>query len=316
MSLSFHSTGVWASFLSAWLFLGCELFAPSSGVPPDVADDPQPLSHPPRHEVFAASLGINSPPTFSVVYPPPQALPELPPETKPDGADVVWVPGYWTWDTHRDNWLWVSGVWVHAPPGRQWTQGYWSVVADGWRWVPGLWAPTPPPPRPAPPPPVIASAPAFGYSNDPSYGYLGGYGMWWPWYWNRPSHNSWREHESALRPLGHVGEPALTLHGPHAANPVPALIPSLASSVHETSLPHVDMASVFASVPKPLFSSSELSREMHDHAGGSHSLFSTSHLESAHHGIFHGSPSAYALGGAKHESVCHASAGHGGGHAH
>lgn len=33
----------------------------------------------------------------------------LPPDQKPEGDDVAWIPGYWAWDDERNDFLWVSG---------------------------------------------------------------------------------------------------------------------------------------------------------------------------------------------------------------
>src|SRR5262249_14934551 len=86
---------------------------------------------------------------------PPAPIDELPPDQKPEGVNVIWIPGYWAWDDEAADFLWVSGVWRNLPPGRQWVPGYWSEAEGGWQWVPGYWAeqgqqesqflPTPPP---------------------------------------------------------------------------------------------------------------------------------------------------------------------------
>src|SRR5262249_16217487 len=95
------------------------------------------------HEAFAQPPGAG-PVGGGEVAPqePPAPIDELPPEQKPEGDNIGWVPGYWQWDAERGEFLWVSGAWREAPPGRQWGQGSWRPVGDSWEWVPGFWAPT------------------------------------------------------------------------------------------------------------------------------------------------------------------------------
>ena len=70
----------------------------------------------------------------------PAPIMELPPELKPKGANVTWIPGYWAWDDERNDFLWVSGIWRDLPHGRQWVPGYWCVCESGYQWTPGYWA--------------------------------------------------------------------------------------------------------------------------------------------------------------------------------
>jgi hypothetical protein len=72
---------------------------------------------------------------------PPDPVPEVPPETRPEGDGAVWIPGYWAWDLGRKDYLWVSGVWRVPPPGRKWVPGAWAAAEGGFRWTPGFWAP-------------------------------------------------------------------------------------------------------------------------------------------------------------------------------
>ena len=73
---------------------------------------------------------------------PPAPIPELPPETKPDGANVKWVPGYWQWDMEKQDFLWVSGFWRNFPAGRDWQAGKWAERDGKWSYSPGFWRPT------------------------------------------------------------------------------------------------------------------------------------------------------------------------------
>jgi len=113
------------------------------------------LARGPVHEAYATPTDTN--PQASPVVPkePPDPIEEMPPDQKPEGEDVAWIPGYWAWDSEAENFLWVSGFWRDEPPGRHWVPGNWQRVEDGWRWIGGFWAPdeqeevlySPPPPE-------------------------------------------------------------------------------------------------------------------------------------------------------------------------
>jgi hypothetical protein len=101
----------------------------------------QVLTQGPVHEAFAAPV-VHDPkaaPTISKA--PPDPIQEQPPDQKPAGQNVHWIPGYWGWDTTRNDYLWVSGVWREPPPGTQWVPGYWHQADGGYQWVPGSWMP-------------------------------------------------------------------------------------------------------------------------------------------------------------------------------
>jgi hypothetical protein len=101
-------------------------------------NDPEVLARGPVHEAFAATA---EPPAASPLVPqrPPEPIEELPPEEKPDGDDVQWIPGYWHWDDDADRFIWISGFWRVPPPGRVWVAGSWREAAGGWQWAPGFW---------------------------------------------------------------------------------------------------------------------------------------------------------------------------------
>src|SRR5262249_3547820 len=65
---------------------------------------------------------------------------EQPPDQKPEGENVGWIPGYWAWDDERSDFLWVSGFWRDVPPDRKWVPGTWQQVEGGFQWTPGFWA--------------------------------------------------------------------------------------------------------------------------------------------------------------------------------
>ena len=298
-----------ASVLTAMLSAGCSLFSHTSGKPPDTGLPPPIHSNPLMHEALASSPSIHSRHSLDVLYPPPSPLPEQPTDAKPDGDDVVWAPGYWIWDTRVDNWHWIHGVWVHAPRGRHWTPGYWSIVADGWRWVPGCWAINAPPPPPAPP--VLAS-PSNGYwSDNPGLGFYTGYGLWWGTY-----------PYSYFYPVYHN-------------RPTPSVVASPSPHNAATTPPRLDMASIYASVPKPLASTFDPAERFelhtahpllalhpgaHEYGGHVSSLFSTALHEAGFHDPlgFHSDFAARSVSGSEiaHEGSSHSSGGHGGGGGH
>jgi hypothetical protein len=97
------------------------------------------LTRGPIHEAYAEP--VNSQPQPGKVLPkePPAAIEEVPPDQKPAGENVQWIPGYWAWDDDRNDFLWVSGVWRIPPPDRTWVPGSWAQVEGGWQWTPGFW---------------------------------------------------------------------------------------------------------------------------------------------------------------------------------
>jgi hypothetical protein len=98
------------------------------------------LTRGPVHEAFAETISFDPEPGIVVPKQAPEAIEELPPEQKPEGANVAWIPGYWAWDDERSDFLWVSGIWRALPPGRQWMPGYWGQSQRGSQWVSGYWA--------------------------------------------------------------------------------------------------------------------------------------------------------------------------------
>jgi hypothetical protein len=96
------------------------------------------LTRGPVHEAFAEPVALNVSASVTAPQEPPEAIEEIPPETKPEG-NAEWMPGYWSWDDERDDYIWVSGVWRVAPHGQRWVPGYWTQASDGWRRVSGFW---------------------------------------------------------------------------------------------------------------------------------------------------------------------------------
>src|SRR5262245_10063417 len=76
------------------------------------------LTRGPVHEAFAETIVFDPEPGVVVPKEPPDLIEEVPPEQKPEGTNVEWIPGYWAWEDERNDFLWVSGVWRAVPPDR------------------------------------------------------------------------------------------------------------------------------------------------------------------------------------------------------
>lgn len=97
------------------------------------------LTRGPLHEAFADPYARDPKPNPIISEQPPEPIDELPPEYRPTGDNVRWIPGYWAWDDEREDFLWISGVWRDIPPNRRWVAGYWDEASNGFRWVDGFW---------------------------------------------------------------------------------------------------------------------------------------------------------------------------------
>ena len=101
-----------------------------------------PVDRGPVHEGFAQpganvrGKGITAP------VAPPAPVDEVPPEPKPEGAGVKFLPGYWHWDAEREDFVWVCGCYRTAPPERTWEPGRWKEANKVWTYFPGYWRPT------------------------------------------------------------------------------------------------------------------------------------------------------------------------------
>ena len=167
----------------------------------------QVLTRGPVHEAFAGMVTFNPEPGIVVTKAPPEAIEEVPPEERPAGDNVAWIPGYWAWEDERTDFLWVSGTWRALPPGRAWMAGYWAKTPQGYQWTSGYWADAaarettylPLPPATVEVGPNIA-APSIDYGWTPGcwIWYQGRY-AWRPGYWAQgradwdwcPAHYVW-----------------------------------------------------------------------------------------------------------------------------
>ena len=100
------------------------------------------LTNGPVHEAYAEPTSLNPEPPMVVPKEPPAPVEEMPPDVKPDGQNVVWIPGYWAWDDGRHDFIWVSGIWRDTPPNHAWVAGYWVQANGGFQWTPRIWAPS------------------------------------------------------------------------------------------------------------------------------------------------------------------------------
>jgi hypothetical protein len=148
----------------------------------------------PVHEAFAEP-SVGQPRPFPIIpKQPPDPVDEVPPDQKPEGDNVQWVPGYWAYDEDSADFLWVSGCWRAFPPGRQWMPGHWAQVENGWQWVAGFWAPVQQPEANlAPPPPATIDTGPSTPAPGVQYVYVPGVWVyrerrysWRPGFWYLP----------------------------------------------------------------------------------------------------------------------------------
>lgn len=171
------------------------------------------LTRGPVHEAFAETVTFDPLPGIVVPKQAPKAIEEVPPDQKPEGDNVAWIPGYWAWDDERKDFLWVSGIWRALPPGRQWITGYWAEVSDGYQWISGYWADAEASEVEylAEPPESIESGPNVE-APSPDYTWVSGTWVWsrdryaWrPGYWNRVEPNwLWVPAHYVSTPRGYV----------------------------------------------------------------------------------------------------------------
>src|SRR5262245_56188772 len=115
--------------------------APTDPPPPVPSEEGEVQGRGPVHEGYAQPPDSAPADAPVVTQKPPDPIPEVPPDQRPEGDNVIWTPGYWDWDADRGTFIWVTGCWRVVPPGRKWMPGYWAPVNGGYRWVQGFWAP-------------------------------------------------------------------------------------------------------------------------------------------------------------------------------
>ena len=174
------------------------------------------LTRGPVHEAFAESVQLDPKSDLVVKKQPPQPIEEVPPDVKPAGDNIAWIPGYWSWDDTRNDFLWVSGVYRATPPNRTWVPGYFAQAETGWKWTPGFWAQAaaqhveylPQPPATLETGPTSDSPGADHYWVSGCWIHRGGHYAWRPGYWTVVNPNwIWIPDHYAWTPCGYVFVP-------------------------------------------------------------------------------------------------------------
>ena len=172
-------------------------------------DLPQPNPQPgirvaekgPIHEAFAQPGADVRGKEMTAPKAPPPPINEVPPDVKPDGANVKWIPGYWQWDAGQNDFIWVSGFYRNVPPNRSWEPGKWIVKDDKNVYIPGYWRPSKPGELPnlPEPPKSVESGPSTPSGNPDAiwvpggWDYRDGQFVWRSGYWASPyRHLMWQ----------------------------------------------------------------------------------------------------------------------------
>ncbi len=182
-------------------------------VPPVPQSDATTQARGPVHEAYAEPAETRPEPGLIIPKQPPEPIQEQPPDQKPAGDNIVWIPGYWAWDDETTDFTWISGFWRAPPPGRDWTPGHWQQVDGGWQWAPGSWAAQgvqqveylPPPP------PSIDNGPSVPATDETSV-YVPGCWvyretryLWRPGYWVQANPKwCWIPDHYCWTPVGYV----------------------------------------------------------------------------------------------------------------
>ncbi len=110
-----------------------------TGGQPEPPPEIEILTRGPIHEAFAQPVILDEGAEFVIDRRPPPPIDEIIPDEKPEGNHIVWIPGYWSWDSDRNGFIWVSGCWRAVPPNNSWVPGYWAQTSRGYRWIAGFW---------------------------------------------------------------------------------------------------------------------------------------------------------------------------------
>src|SRR5688572_13896529 len=102
---NFARTGCLIVLIAAF---GAAPTAPAQDLPDDEVNIPDGLevqTRGPVHEAYAQPNDFKPLPGEVVAKEPPPAVPEQPPEFRPEGNNIEWIPGYWAWDPERTDYL-------------------------------------------------------------------------------------------------------------------------------------------------------------------------------------------------------------------
>jgi hypothetical protein len=156
----------------------------------------EPLARGPIHEAYAMPVEGSPSQGRTIDREPPAPIEEVPADQKPEGDNVLWMPGYWAFDDGKEDFVWISGFWRVPPPGRSWVPGSWRQTGAQWQWTAGFWAAADTPDMHyLPPPPTnlesgpSTPAPAEDYIYTPgSWVYTSSHYAWRPgmWVMHRP----------------------------------------------------------------------------------------------------------------------------------
>jgi len=161
-------------FVAGALCLGAGLVwqasAPADDAKPDPQNGVEAQARGAVHEAYAEPAETRPDPRPIIAKQPPEPIQEQPPDQKPAGDNIEWIPGYWGWDDETTDFTWISGFWRAPPPGREWTPGHWQEVDGGSQWVAGFWAVqgTQQLEYLPPPPPSIDNGPSVPATDDSS----------------------------------------------------------------------------------------------------------------------------------------------------
>ena len=94
-----------AGTLGLAVLLAVKVAAQSDEPPPDPTpkEGVEVLARGPVHEAYAEPTEAQPQPGPLVAKEPPAPVEEAPPDEKPEGENVVWVPGYWAWEDERND---------------------------------------------------------------------------------------------------------------------------------------------------------------------------------------------------------------------
>lgn len=78
-----------------------------------------------------------------------QPIKKKPPNNKkevicaqPNGS-CIWINGYWYWNSKKQDFEWINGIWRRPPLGFYWIDGYWHCHHKHWVYVQGFWSAVP-----------------------------------------------------------------------------------------------------------------------------------------------------------------------------